>query len=99
MSIQWIAELPDNSPYTGSTTRIAIDSGGVVHLVYVGATTVSLRHAKGKLDTFFTFETGLGTRIGLRYKWTITEIEPPWADRSFRSRCRLERPCASLFHW
>ena len=78
--IYWIAELPDNSPYTGTTTRIAVDSGGVVHLVYVNPTTVSLRYAKGKLDTFFIFETDLGTRIGLKYKWTITEIEPPWAD-------------------
>jgi hypothetical protein len=81
MSIYWIPELPDDAPYTGSDTRIAIDSGGVVHLLYVNGTTSSLRYAKGKLDAFFIFPGG-ATPIGGRYSWTKTDIDVPFADPS-----------------
>jgi len=46
MSVYWIAELPDAAPYTGSDSRIAVDAGGVVHILYVNGTTSSLRYAQ-----------------------------------------------------
>jgi hypothetical protein len=81
MSVYWIAELPDNRPYTGSDTRIAIDSGGVVHLLYViGNIPSSLRYAEGTPGQFAIFQHAgmpIGEAIGQTYSWWTTDINYP----------------------